>query len=221
MSANILYTGEYINVIKPSFKILTDIDYEDVLRKIEIIGRNSHKSENRITNLSSSDFVRMIIDWGHESVIEHVAISVRIICDRGVSHEVVRHRHASYTQESTRYCNYSKNKFGNKITLISPFFWENEQEIHKYNLWLSACEASAKSYFNLLEMGATPEEARSVLPNSLKTDIIVTMNLRAWRHFFKMRANKKSHPQMRQIAVPLLKTFKNKLPVVFQDIKEE
>ena len=221
MSEDMLYTGEYIRVIKPSFEILTDIDEDKILKTIEFIGRNAYKSEKRITDHSSVNFVKAIIDNGHESVIEHIIISVRIICDRGVSHEIVRHRIASYTQESTRYCNYLKNKFGKKITLISPFFWENEEEIKKYKMWFSTCENSAKSYFNLLEMGATPEEARSVLPNSLKTDIIVTMNLREWRHFLKMRASRKAHPQMRQLAVPLLYTFKNLLPIVFQDIEEK
>ena len=159
----------------------------------------------------------MIIARGHYSVIEHQSVTVRVICDRGVSHEIVRHRLASYTQESTRYCNYSKGKYGGEITVIEPVFWNRNDE--KYKIWKSSLEQSEKAYNNLIELGASPQEARSVLPNSLKTEIVITMNLREWRHFFKLRAAESAHPQMQEIANPLLEKFQSLIPIIFDDIK--
>ena len=158
----------------------------------------------------------MIHDRGHLSVIEHQFVTVRIICDRGVSHEIVRHRLASYTQESTRYCNYTKGKFGREITVIEPCFWTQDDE--KYQVWKQTIEQIEAGYNKLIELGATPQEARSVLPNSLKTEIVMTMNLREWRHFFTLRTSKAAHPQMREVAVPLLKEFQKLIPVVFDGI---
>jgi len=154
---------------------------------------------------------------GHESVLEHEKISVRVICDRGVSHEIVRHRIASYSQESTRYCNYSKDKFNGELTFIKPCFW-NEDDI-KYQKWLETMQNVEKIYLELMSYGAMAQEARSILPNSLKTEIIVTMNLREWRHFFKLRTSERAHPQMREIAIMMLKKFKDIIPVIFDDIQ--
>ena len=164
--------------------------------------------------------MKALLERGHESVIEHYSVTVRVICDRGVTHEIVRHRIASYSQESTRYCNYSKDKFSNQITFIRPCFWDVNTEEGKRNfeIWKKAMENAEKAYMELLANGASPEEARSVLPNSLKSEIVITMNLRSWRHFFKLRTDPAAHPQMREIAVPLLKEFKKLIPVVFDDI---
>ena len=137
-------------------------------------------------------------------------------CWCGNSHEIVRHRIAAYSQESTRYCNYSNSKFGNEITVIEPFFFKDNPE--RYELWKTAMEQAEATYFSLLKIGASPQEARSVLPNSLKTEIVVTYNLREWRHFFKLRTSAAAHPQMREIARPLLKAFQAQIPVVFDDI---
>ena len=163
--------------------------------------------------------MRSIIKSGHESVIEHEKITVKIVCDRGVSHEIVRHRIASYSQESTRYCNYGADKFGKELTFIKPYFWN--EDASEYKIWENTMRYIEKSYIQLIEAGASPQEARSVLPNSLKTEIIVTMNLREWRHFFKLRADKAAHPQMRQIALPLLRALKDAVPVVFENIIDE
>ena len=152
----------------------------------------------------------------HLSVIEHSFITVRVICDRGVSHEIVRHRLASYTQESTRYCNYSKGKFGNEITVIKPCFWDESSEEHR--IWLETINYIEDSYNKLIALGAKPQEARSILPNSLKTEIVITMNLREWYHFFKLRTNTTAHPQMREIAMPLLKEFQKRIPIIFDGI---
>lgn len=208
-------------IIKPYFIIESEFNGEEVLKHLEKAGRVCYKSEDRITESSSVEFVKMILSNAHEAVIEHYSITVRIVCDRGVTHEIVRHRLASYSQESSRYCNYSKDKFSNQITYIEPCFWDisSEDGLKKYEIWRESMEFCEKKYFELLEAGATPQEARSVLPTSLKTEIVMTMNLREWRHFFKLRTHHTSHPQMRQIAIPLLQKFKELIPVVFDDIK--
>ena len=209
-----------MKIIKASFIIEDDIDGEEIIKKIEKAGRTCYKSEEKITADSSRDFIRKIIASGHETVIEHEKVTVRVICDRGISHEIVRHRIASYSQESTRYCNYTKNKFGSEITAIEPCFWKSGSEVdkEKHTIWKNSIEAVEKAYFKLIELGASPQEARSILPNSLKTEIVMTMNLREWRHFFKLRTSNKAHPQIREIAIPLLNEFKNRIPVVFDDI---
>lgn len=205
-----------MRVIRPGYEILDEIDGDEILRKIEKIGRVCYKSEDKITGQSSERFVENIIKSGHESVIEHEKISVRIICDRGVSHEIVRHRIASYSQESTRYCNYYKDKFGKELTVIKPIFWDESSE--EYKLWYKTMQNIEDSYNKMIEMGAKPQEARSILPNSLKTEIVVSMNLREWRHFFKLRTSIKAHPQMREVVCGLLDEFKKRIPVIFDDI---
>lgn len=205
-----------MKAIEPSFVIEDLIDGIEILKKIEKAGRVCYKSEAKITDESAIKFVKNIIKSGHESVIEHEKITVRLICDRGVSHEIVRHRIASYSQESTRYCNYYADKFGNELTFIKPYFWQEEPE--KYIIWRESMEYAEKTYIKLIALGAKPQEARSVLPNSLKTEIVVTMNLREWRHFFKLRAANAAHPQMRQIAIPLLREFQKLIPVIFDDL---
>lgn len=205
-----------MKVIKPSFEILDIIDGKELLKKIEKIGRVCYKSEDKITDESATLFVSSILKNGHDSVIEHEKISVRIICDRGVTHELVRHRIASYSQESTRYCNYSRDKFGNELTLIKPIFWDEDSE--EYKLWFENMKNIEDTYNKMIFMGAKPQEARSILPNSLKTEIVVTMNLREWRHFFKLRTSKKAHPQMREIACAILKEFRRNIPIIFDGI---
>jgi thymidylate synthase (FAD) len=208
-----------MKIINASVEILTPINGEEILKHIEKIGRVCYKSETNITPDSSRKFVANLIKNKHDAMIEHFNISVKFICDRGVTHELVRHRIASYAQESTRYCNYNKDKFGNEITVIEPLFFNEESQ--KYALWKSACEYAEDSYFKLLFEGATPQEARSVLPNSLKTEIVVTMNLRELRHFFRLRTAKAAHPQMREVAIMLLNKLKIKIPVIFDDIEVE
>lgn len=206
-----------MNIVLPSFEIMDQIDGQEMVRKIERFGRICYKSEDRITEDSAEKFIRNILIKGHESVIEHEKISVKIICDRGVSHELVRHRIASYSQESTRYCNYCKDKFGKELTFIKPVFWNTDSV--EYHIWLKTMQTIEKAYFELIEAGAEPQKARSILPNSLKTEVIATMNLREWRHFFKLRTSEHAHPQMREIAHPLLCELKKQIPAVFEDIQ--
>jgi thymidylate synthase (FAD) len=205
-----------MKVINQSFEIQGNIDGNEILKSIERAGRTCYKSEERITDDSAQRFVKMIIKSGHDSVIEHEKITVRIICDRGVSHEIVRHRIASYSQESTRYCNYTGDKFGNELTFIKPSFWKEES--NNYKAWKNTMSYIEKQYFLLIENGAKPEEARSILPNSLKTEIMVTMNMRSWRNFLILRTAKSAHPQIREIAIPMLKMFQNIIPIIFDDI---
>jgi thymidylate synthase (FAD) len=185
------------------------------LKLIERAGRVCYKSEGKITDGSDKKFVEGIIRRGHESVIEHEKATALFVMDRIGSQSIVRHRIASYSQESTRFCNYSGDRFGNEITVIKPFFFD---KYDKKGLWQTACYTAQQYYFLLLDAGATPQEARSVLPNSLKTEIVVTYNLREWRHFFKLRCAKDAHPQMQQVAIPLLLHFKEILPEIFGDV---
>ena len=206
-----------MRIIEPSIEILDDINGDRILKKIESIGRVCYKSENLISEESAAPFIKRILKSGHESVIEHESISVKVVCDRGVSHEIVRHRIASYSQESTRYCNYANDKFGNELTIIKPFYWKEDSE--EYKIWEKEIQNIEKSYVRLISMGAKPQEARSILPNSLKTEIVITMNLREWRHFFKLRTSSAAHPQMREVAIMILKEFKSKIPVFFDDLE--
>lgn len=205
-----------MQIISPSVEILGNPDPRQMLRNMEAAGRVCYKSEANIKENTAGPFLRRLVQSGHESVIEHEKLSVKIICDRGVTHEIVRHRIASYSQESTRYCNYTKDKFGNELTFIKPLFW-NEGDTC-YTLWKEQMASIEKGYFALIEAGATPEEARSVLPNSLKTEIVVTMSMREWRHFFRLRGSKAAHPQIREIVRLLLPKFRELLPDLFEDI---
>lgn len=208
-----------MKIINAGFQILSNINGMEMLKDIEYIARTCYKSENSITELSAVKMVESLINRGHEAMLEHQSISVKFIVDRGVSHELVRHRMASYAQESTRYCNYSKDKFGNELTFISPCFWSKSSR--EYEEWYAAMNSAEDIYFELIDWGVTPEQARAVLPNSIKTEVVMTANLREWRHFFKLRAigtTGKPHPQMLEVTVPLLAEFKALIPVVFDDL---
>jgi len=216
-----------MRIVMPSAQMILPPHYAYVLQLLEFAGKTAYQSEPEI---AKENFLRKIIDKNHLSVIEHIQITVRVICDRGVSHEIVRHRIASYTQESTRYCNYSKEKFGGHVTFIKPFFFPNivcgeYKEINempdqnlltaKERKWLGAVLYSENTYFDLLNECCSPQEARCILPISLKTSLVMTMNLREWKHFFSLRTAPDAHPQMREIIIPLLKDFQEKYPIVF------
>ena len=203
-----------MKIIEPSFQFFEPLDGAQMLKRLERAGRVCYKSEDKITQGSAETFLANIIKRGHESVLEHEKITVSLICDRGVTHELVRHRIASYSQESTRYCNYMGEKFGRELTFIKPCFWAEDDP--KYAIWKEQMAQLEETYQRLLEAG--PQEARSILPNSLKTEIVVTMNLREWRHFFRLRTAPAAHPQMREAADMLLAAFQAELPVIFDDL---
>ncbi|MBR0289689.1 MAG: FAD-dependent thymidylate synthase [Selenomonadaceae bacterium] len=206
-----------MKIIEASVELVDDFDAAAIMKKIERAGRVCYKSEGNIKLDSAEKFIRGIIKRGHESVIEHASISFKIVCDRGVTHELVRHRIASYSQESTRFCDYTAGKFGGELTFIKPCFWSEDDE--NFLLWKATMAQLEKNYLTLRANGAKPEEARSILPNSLKTEIFVTMNLRELRHFLKLRTAKAAHPQMREVALKIYKILVEKLPAIFDDIQ--
>ena len=222
-----------MNKIKATYEILTSVSEGGIreLQHIEKIGRVCYKSEDYITEdgESAKKFVAMLIRNGHEAMIEHSFLSVKFTVDRGVSHELVRHRIASFAQESTRYCNYAKDKFGAECAFIDlepGIMLDNKmkkmsaEEIALVLAeWKSAMEDAERHYMKLLELGATPQIARAVLPNSTKTEITVSANYREWRNFFKLRVPADVHPQMREVTIPLLKELEGMIPVIFDDIE--
>jgi len=207
-----------MKIIEPSFEIMYMPNAKTILLVLESAARVCYKSEDKIKPESANKIIRGLIKSGHESVIEHMGVTVKFTCDRGISHELVRHRIASFSQESTRYANYSKEKFGNEITVIRPIFWPAGHML--YTLWRQTCALAETSYLTLLKRGAKVQEARSVLPNSLKTEIVVTANLREWRHILKLRCSKAAHPQIRQLCLPLLDGLHSLLPVLFEQLYE-
>lgn len=186
-----------------------------MLKRLERAGRISHKSEDNITEDSYKSFLKMLIKLGHESVLEHATLTVHAITERGISHEIVRHRIGSYTQESTRYCNYANDKFDGELTLIASDDILDDSYALECLLYTETC------YKHLIKKGIRPEMARDILPNCLKTEIIMTYNIRSWRHFFKERLNKNAHPKIRELAMLILKDFHQNIPVLFDDIWEQ
>lgn len=213
-----------MQVIKAGFEIIDTLDGEQILKKIERIARVCYKSEEKIGEGTAESLVRALIKSNHLAMLEHFSFSVKFIVDRGVSHEIVRHRVASFAQESTRYCNYGTK--GGEITVIEPCFWSYIPNDTKRNalhdIWVEAMSKAEARYLELLGYGSAPQEARAVLPNSLKTEVVMTANLREWRHFFSLRAcgsTGKPHPQMLEVSVPLLQEVKGLIPVVFDDLE--
>lgn len=203
--------------VKAGYEILDDINGKGILCKLEQIARVCYKSEDKIADGTAEKMVRSLIERGHEAMLEHFSLSVKFTVDRGVSHEIVRHRLASFAQESTRYCNYGTR--GGEIKVIRPLYLSEDGE--DYNLWRKSCEVAEQQYLAMLACGCAPQEARAVLPNSLKTEIVMTANLREWRHFLKLRAvgtTGKPHPQMQEVAIPLLKELQATIPIVFDDL---
>lgn len=205
-----------MKIIKASAEIISHTP--NIEQVIELAGRTCYKSEDKITDGSASEFIDKIKNFKHESVLEHGAITVRFTVDRGVSHELVRHRLASFSQESTRYNNYSKDKFDNEITVIDIRNGFLDMSEISFARWEGAMLESEANYFQMLEAGSTPQEARSVLPTSLKTELVMTANPREWRHVFAVRCHRDAHPQMREVMIPLLIEFKFRWPSLFGDV---
>jgi thymidylate synthase (FAD) len=203
-----------MKIIDSSYKIEDEVDGMALLRRIEKAGRTCYKSE-ALSDDSAIAFVTKIIKNGHHSVLEHEKITVRVVCDRGVTHEIVRHRLGSYSQESTRYCNYAKDRFGNEITLSPMIDKLTFEQLDRRMVLFRDMESV---YLKEIEEGISPQQARDVLPTCLKTEIVMTYNVREWRHFFTLRTAKAAHPQMRKIMCPLLAEFRRLIPVAFDDV---
>lgn len=219
-----------MRLLKASFEVETP--YEEIARTntiLEKIGRTCYKSENKITSSSADAFIEMLVEKGHWAMLEHRSVSIRFICDRGVSHEIVRHRVASYAQESTRYCDYSKSKFDGSIAVINmkDVMAMEVGKVHDgamitlehatewLHIWTSAIRDAEEAYIKLRKAHCPAQLARSVLPNSLKTEIVVTMNLREWYHFFTLRTAAAAHPQMQELTIPLLRRFQEWFPMIY------
>lgn len=203
-----------MRVIEPSATI--EAFTPNLNEVIEAAGRTCWKSEDKIEPGSAGPFIHRLKGFKHESVLGHGSITVRFIVDRGVSHELVRHRHCSFSQESARYCNYGKS---GELTFIEPCFNETTWDCTLYEQWLAVCEFAENTYLQMLANGAKPQEARSILPNSLKTEIVVTTNPRDWRHIFSLRCDRAAHPQMREVMIPLWEEFCRRWPELFDDVE--
>ena len=211
-----------MRIIEPSVKIITPISKDGYfeLKQLELAARNCYKSEDKITEdtTSAKKLVGFLIKNEHEAMLEHSTLTVRFICDRAVSHELVRHRMASFAQESQRYCNYSNHEFGCNVCFVRPTtITEGTQA---YDIWKKAMAHAEAYYFDMLDFGLTPQEARAVLPNSTKTEVIVTANYREWRHILKLRTSLRAHPDIRRLMLELAGKLRAQIPVVFDDIPE-
>jgi len=207
-----------MQLIEPSFHILIDSTAEILLQAIECAARTCYKSEDKITEDSAEHFVENIIKRGHEAMIEFADITVRFIHNRGFTHEIVRHRMCSFAQESTRYCNYSKDKFGNEITFINPYWLTGSEGSVVLNDYIKTLIAVEEMYMKMIAAGLPPNAARGILPNDLKTEIVVKANIREWRHIFELRTADAAHPDMKRIMIPLLWEFKKRWPTFFLNI---
>lgn len=212
-----------MNVLESSFSIESVIDGIQILKNLEKVGRVCYKSEDKITKDSCQMFVKGIISSGHHTILEHEKITVKFICSRSITHALVRHRIASYSQESTHYCNYSKEKFGKQITVIAPPFLDyvrKEEPNHGMHhfIWNSTIRIIEEAYFKLIELGVPAKEARDILPIGLKTELYMTANLREWRHILTLRCADDENTAMKELMRKVLKEFKQLIPIIFDDI---
>lgn len=221
-----------MKLIRQSWSFEEPVDGAQILKKIERAGRTCYKSEFKIMDDSARQFCLGMLKSGHHSVIEHHNITARIVTNRGVTHEIVRHRLASYSQESTRYCNYG----GGDIVFILPVWMEDypipidvpidtdklfckgHSQPPAPEAFLYALHQAEQYYKYLLEEGWAPQCAREVLPNALKTELVMTANIREWRHFFSLRCSNAAHPQMRDLARSMLVGFCHAIPAMFDDL---
>lgn len=207
-------------IVNQGHEFITPLTYErgkQIIANIENIARTCYRSEDSIKEGSAERMIRTLIRRGHGAMLEHESISVRCHTDRAIANEMVRHRMASYAQESTRYCNYSKEKFQNQIAVVAPF--PMEKNPHAYAEWFKAASCAEQAYLNMLHYGATPEQARDILPNCLATEIVITANMREWRHIMSLRTAEDAHPKLRQLMKGILQDFQKTIPVLFDDIE--
>ena len=205
-----------VKIVSPSIEVITPLDGDYILKHLERCARNCYKSEDKITSDSAQKMIKKLIDLGHEAMIEHFSITVKLTTDVGAYKDLTRHRHASFAIESTRFCNYSKGKYGNELTFMKPSNMEEGSKI--YNIWYQAMTDIEKHYLDMAAEGAAADQLRMLLPHSTKADVFMTANLREWRHIFKLRCAPATHPSVREIMTMLLNKFRSQLPVLFDDI---
>lgn len=210
-----------VKIIEPSVEIVSEINSDKMLKQIEKCARNCYKSENNITEDTTSavKMIGKLIEMGHTVMIEFADVIVNLHCDVGVYKDLTRHRHCSFAIESTRYCNYSKGKFGNEISVIKPCNMDENSGI--YHTWLKAMNDMERAYMQMAEIGATPDQLRMILPHSTAASVMMKANVREWRHIFNLRCAKAAHPSVRQIMLMTLNEFHNKIPVLFDDLYEQ
>lgn len=204
-----------MKIVAQKFEILTEIspNAEKELGLIERAGRTCYKSEAKDRD-TTERFIRGIIKRGHESVLEHSLLTVKFITSRSVSHQLVRHRLAAFSQESQRYCNYSKERFGNEVQFVDPV----SMAVDEFQAWKNSCALDEKEYLRLIQKGVAPEIARAVLPNCTKTEIVMSANYREWRHVLKERTSERADPNMRSLMSSLLRELQERIPVIFEDV---
>jgi len=204
-----------MKIVKPWIEI-PEIDGIKIMKSLEKAAKQCYRTQSNITEESYDHFLRNCINRGHESVLEHEKVTVRIYSDIGSYKDLTRHRHASFSVESTRYCNYSKDKFGNEISFMDPCHIE-DKEI--YEMWKKQMEDIEKTYNLMASKGATSDQLRMILPHSTAAEYVMTANIREWRHIFSLRADKHAHPTVQQVMIPLLLYFKQQMPALFDEVK--
>ena len=203
-----------MRIVKP-YVIVEKFDEVQVMKRIERACRTCYRSEGKITEDSYKNLIKNCINRGHESVLEHEKVTVRIYNDIGSYKDLTRHRFASFSVESTRYCSYDKDKYGNEISFMDPVYIEDEKV---YEVWKKTMQDIENSYLEMKKLGATTDMCRNILPHSTAAEYTMTANIREWKHIFELRANNHVHPAIRQVMIPLLKYFKEQMPDIFGDI---
>ncbi len=203
-----------MKIVEPWVKV-EDFDGKKIMQKIERACRTCYRSEDKITDESYKNLLKNCISRGHESVLEHEKITVRIYNDIGSYKDLTRHRFASFSVESTRYCSYDKDKYGNEISFINPVYIEDKET---YEIWKNTMQQIENGYIAMKKLGASTDMCRNILPHSVAAEYTMTANIREWKHIFTLRANNHVHPAIRQVMIPLLKYFKEQMPEIFEEI---
>lgn len=204
-----------MRLVEPWIKV-ENFDGVKIMKRIERACRTCYRSEGKITEDSYKKLIKNCITSGHESVLEHEKVTVRIYSDIGSYKDLTRHRFASFSVESTRYCSYDKDKYGNEIAIMNPVYIEDKE---LYEVWKKTMEEMEKGYMEMKRLGASTDMCREVLPHSTAGEYTMTANIREWKHILKLRTNKRVHPSIRQVLIPLLKYFKEQMPEIFDDVE--
>ena len=204
-----------MRLVEPLIKV-ENFDGVKIMKRIERACRTCYRSEDKISEESYKNLLTNCLNRGHESVLEHEKITVRIYSDIGTYKDLTRHRFASFSVESTRYCSYNKDKYGNEIAVVNPVYMEDKEV---FETWKKAIEDMEKAYMKMKELGASTDMCREVLPHSTAAEYTMTANIREWKHILELRTTNHVHPAIRQVLIPLLLLFKEQMPEIFGDIE--
>lgn len=205
-----------MKIIEPTMQV-EKVDYKQIMKNLERACRTCYRSEGKITEESYKTLLKNCINRGHESILEHEKVTIRMVCDIGVYKDLTRHRIASFSIESTRYCNYGKDKFDNEIKFIKPVNMEEGTEL--YDRWYKTCQVIEENYIEMSKLEATPDQLRMLLPHSTAAEVTMTANIREWKHIFSLRCTKHTHPAVEQLMIPLLLKFKKEMPEIFDSVE--